>query len=65
MATFRTAADSPAVDEHRPSGDASACRAGRLDRDDLPLTAALLRAGRAVSFATPGHRRGRSCDPGW
>jgi len=65
IATFRTAADSPAVDEHCPTDEASASRAGRLDRDDLPLTAALLRAGRAVSFATPGHRRGRSYDPAW
>jgi len=32
------------------------------DADLLPLTAALLEvSSRAVSFATPGHRAGRSC----
>ena len=29
---------------------------------DMPLTTALLNVGAiAISFATPGHRRGRSC----
>jgi len=64
FATFRPAAESLAVDEHCPTDHASASRAERIDRDDLPVTTALLRASGAVSFATPGHRRGRSCDPG-
>ena len=65
IATLLTAVDSPAADEPGPAPEGSASRAWRLDRDDLPLTAALLGARRAVSFATPGHRRGRSCDPRW
>jgi hypothetical protein len=33
-----------------------------LPVDQMPLTAALLKvAATAVSFATPGHRSGRSC----
>ncbi len=32
------------------------------ERQDMPLTAALLAAASgAISFATPGHRNGRSC----
>lgn len=64
IATFRSPAETLAVDEHCPTDRVSASRAEGIDRDDLPVTAALLRASRAVSFATPGHRRGRSCDPG-
>jgi hypothetical protein len=36
--------------------------AARRSVEELPLTAALLRvAATGVSFATPGHRSGRSC----
>jgi hypothetical protein len=39
------------------------CSSAALQPDEqLPLTAALLRVtATAVSFATPGHRSGRSC----
>ena len=43
------------VDAHAPGGHEGTC-------DEMPLTTALLTAGRtAVSFSTPGHRQGRSC----
>jgi hypothetical protein len=64
IATFRSAVEILAMDEHCP-GDVSANSTERGDQDDLPLTAALLRASGAVSFATPGHRRGRGCGRGW
>ena len=65
IATFRRAAESLTEDQPRPAGNAAPTARACGDRDDLSMTAALLRAGRAISFATPGHRRGRSCDPGW
>jgi hypothetical protein len=64
IATFRRGADSLTEDQPGRAGDESPSARAGIDRDDLSMTAALLRAGRAVSFATPGHRRGRSCDPG-
>jgi hypothetical protein len=42
--------------------DTPRARAGLQPVESMPLTAALLRvAATAVSFATPGHRSGRSC----
>jgi hypothetical protein len=64
IATFRRVAESLTEEQHRQAGDESFTARACRDRDDLSMTAALLRVGRAVSFATPGHRRGRSCDPG-
>ena len=42
--------------------DAPCANAALQPVEEMPLTAALLRvAATAVSFATPGHRSGRSC----
>jgi hypothetical protein len=63
LVAFRPVAEALTEDQHRPAAEAAVVRVCR-ESDELSMTAALLRAGRAISFATPGHRRGRSCDPG-
>jgi hypothetical protein len=48
--------------ERREAGDPLYARAEPRDTANMPLAAALLAvAAKGLSFATPGHRCGRSC----
>jgi hypothetical protein len=59
--TLQTAATSEASGDVRPRPEPQV-RDRAPDTAEMPLTAALLTASRTgTSFATPGHRGGRSC----
>lgn len=53
-----------ATSRERPAGSDHPAQTEPREADTMPLTAALLTvAAKGLSFATPGHRCGRSCQP--